>query len=72
MNVANDIASNAAHANRRAANIADSMEYLAKDANDVSMRVGAAGTNAGQMGSSTAEVARFAEVLLELVEKFKF
>jgi len=76
------IAANASEADTRANEIAASVAQLAQGADEVSMNVGMAlGGNGGDMkdgdagtcymDASAAQVARLAEELLELVDKFK-
>ena len=80
MDAVNEIASNALQADAHANDIAASMAQLAQGANEVSMNVGiAARGEDGErkkgdipyMGASSGEVARLANELLRLVEKFK-
>ncbi len=79
MKAVSEISANAEDANIRAENIAVTMEELAESVNEVSMRVGmAAGRKGGEirddihyMNASAAEVAKLANALLGLVEKFK-
>jgi len=81
MKAMNDIAANAFRADARASEITNSIAQLAQGANDVSMNVGMAARRRGgdmedgeaggrYMEASAAEVARLADKLLELVDKF--
>lgn len=80
MNAVNEIAVNALQADARANEIAASMAQLSQGANEISMNVGMAARGRGvdakddegsYMDASAAEVARLANELLELVDKFK-
>ncbi len=81
MKAVDEIAANVLQADARANEIAASIAQLAQGANEVSMNVGIAArgkegtgeeTMKGHyMDASAAEVARLAEELLELVDKFK-
>jgi len=80
MKAVNEVAANASQADARANDIAASIAQISQSADEVSMNVGMAARGKGgdikngdalHMDASAAEVARLANELLDLVDKFK-